>query len=463
MKSSGQPVPFGTVLFGPSVSTPEMAAAWSEEKTFESWLKVERAIVEAQKELRIIPAEAAETILGWLSPEKLKPSDVSGEQEKVEHLMVAFLRSFRRICGEAAEHFHVGPTTQDILDTGLTLQMRDAYQLVRQQLDELENELLDQAEAYKRDVLIARTHQQHAVPTTFGYILASWALELRDHSVRFEESERRWLLGNVSGAAGNQNALVQLVGLAATDELERRVCERLGLGRPLLSLHSRMDRFVEVLHCLSLVCGSVGRMALNIRFWRSSEVGEVRDSRAAETFSSSTMPNKDNPEECERIAGLAVLVRHHARSLEDIQMEGVRDSTRMPALNVAVPQAWMLSSRMLAGFLGVLRRLEPDRERMLKNLNHEYVLQQAVAERLMIEIYRKTGRKMRGHERLHACARLSSAEGIPLRTVIRDDPELGPLFEDSELERLFEPATYLGNAVDRTDAVIRYLRAARRG
>lgn len=463
MKTCDQPIPFSTEIFGSSVSTPEMEAAWSEERTFESWLKVERAIVQVQSELKIIPEEAAGKILAALNSEKFRPSDVRSEQVKVEHLMVAFLRSFRRICGEAAEHFHVGPTTQDILDTGLTLQLKDACQLLRLQLDGLEDELLEKAEAYKHHVMMARTHQQHAVPTTLGYLLASWAAELRDHMDRLKESQSRWLLANISGAAGNQNALVELAGPELADEVERRVCERLGLERPLLCLHSRIDRFAEVLQILGLICSSVGRMALNIRYWRSSEVGEVRDSRSGETFSSSTMPNKDNPEECERISGLAILVRHHARSLEDVQMEGIRDSTRMPVLYVALPQAWMMTSRAVAGFTGVLRRLQPNRDRMLKNLNHEYVLQQAAGERLMIALYRKTGEKMKGHAMLHACARRSSETGVPLRTVIQIDPDLSPLFREDELDRLFDLTSYLGNAEERTGAVIQRLRNTRQG
>lgn len=443
-------------LFGPADDL-EMARIWSEETTIECWLEVERAIVSSQSELGLIPADAARRIEASLRPGLITPEMIREEMHDTKHLMVSFIKVFQRACGPSAEHFHLGPTTQDIVDTGLTLQLKASHGMILKKVRRAIQQLIHKSEQYKEQVIMGRTHQQHAVPTTLGYILACWALELEDHRIRCQQSEPRWLLANLSGSVGSQNALVELFGTEVTDELERRICRRLELGYSTTSLHGRLDRFAEVLKNLSGICTSLGRFALNIRFWRSSEVGEVAQSVEPKAHYSSTMPNKENPEECEVIAGIANLVRQLSRSVDEIQMDGIRDSTRIPVLTSAIPQCSMLTSKALGGFTGIMDKFSAVPGRIHKNLKHEYVLQQAVAERVMVAIYRKTGKKLEAHQRLHDCAVLSRRENLPFQEVIRQDSQLGSLFDEQELDELFDLRTYRGNAVARTEQVIRQL------
>jgi adenylosuccinate lyase len=171
------------------------------------------------------------------------------------------------------------------------------------------------------------------------------------------------------------------------------------------------------------------------------------------------MPNKENPEECEVIAGLANLIRQLSRSVEEIQMDGIRDSTRTPVLAVAIPQSMMLTSQALFLFSSILDDLEPVPGRMRQNLEHDYVLQQAVAERLMIAVYKKTGRKLEAHQRLHDCAIRSRKEQLPFREAFRQEPKLGPMLDEQELDELFDLSTYTGNAVHRTEKIVALLQA----
>ena len=255
--------PFGSLIFRDQVSTAAMRDLWTDRAMIEAWMAVERAIVEAQAELGMIPAAAAVTICEKLTPEVLTVERIVAEQACVRHVMVAFLKAFRELCGPAAEHFHVGPTTQDILDSGLTLQMKQAHGLILAQLADLQDRLCERALQYKDTVVMGRSHQQHAVPTTFGFVLAVWAKEMSDHIARARESEKRWMLGNLSGSVGAQNSFVELSDIPAARRLQRRVCEKLGLGVPSIDLHTRSDRFAEVTTNLASLCNSLSQIGLN--------------------------------------------------------------------------------------------------------------------------------------------------------------------------------------------------------
>ena len=315
-----QLTPFGSILFRDSVSTAEMREVWTDQNMVQKWMDVEGAIVEAQAALGMIPERAARQIAEKLTLEFLPVERIAAERRLVGHLMVAFLKAFRDVCGPAAEHFHVGPTTQDIMDTGLTLQMRESHELIMKQLRRLEDRLCERALEHKNTVVMGRSHQQHAVPVTFGFILANWASEISDHIEWARESEKRWLLGNLSAAVGAQNTFVELSDVKTARRLQEMVCELLGLGIPVTDLHSRTDRFAEVVTNLSELCSSLGELGLNIASWQRPEVLEVEEPYDIDRYSSSTMPNKVNPERSEEVAGLAKLVRGLALAVQDIQM-----------------------------------------------------------------------------------------------------------------------------------------------
>ncbi len=454
-------IPFRSLLFEEMVSTPAMRAVWSEENTVRRWMDVEAAITRSQARLGLIPGDAARVILDHLDPDGLPVADIRRKKAAHGHLMVAFLKAFRDDCGPAAEHFHVGPTTQDITDTGLVLQIREADDILGRQLVELEETLCDRALAHRDTVMMGRTHQQHAVPLTLGFTLALWAAEVRDHTTRMAEARARWAFASLGGAVGTQSAYVELAGTERTLELELEVCRGLGLARPMIALHSRTDRFVELTSNLAMLCGSLARMGMSIVGLQRSEVAEVEEPFHGDRYGSSTMPNKINPESSEQVAGLASLVRGYALSMHDVVMHDQRDSTRIPVQYTALPGSFMMTARALTTITEVVGGLVVNADRMRANLDHPHVGGQAVAERLMIHLYRKTGKRDWAHTRLHECARRCREQGRPFRDVVTTDRSLAGLISEAELDEIFDPTHYLGTAVRQVEETVRTLRATR--
>ena len=455
-------IPFSSTILRDIVSTPEMRAIWSERNLLATWMEVEKASTSAQAELGLIPAEAARTIIAHLNVETLSPEAIRAQADRNRHLLVSFLKAFREVCGPAAEHFHVGPTTQDILDTALTLQIREAHVSLLGQCLKLEEVLCDLALAHHDTIMMGRTHEQHALPVTFGLILATWATELRDHITRARESEARWMYGVLSGGVGAQNAFVEMSDTDVADKLQQLFCQKLGLGAPTIDLHPRLDRFAEVVSNLASLCSSLGRIGLNLRSWQRPEVLETEAPYGEEEYSSSTMPGKRNPESVERIEGLASLARCLAQAMQGIPVADHRDSVRIPVEYVAIPMTYMMTSRALATLIPACRGLKVHKEQMIHNLDHPNSFGQAVAERLMIAIYKKTGQRDWAHTLLHDCSQTCYEQGRPLADVVREHPELGKLFDARELAELCDLSTYTGSASAQTVRAVRRIRDLRR-
>ena len=446
------------LLLGDMFGTPEMQRLWTEEATLGRWMEVERALVEVQAEMGMIPREAAQRIIASLHPDQQFIGRMRFHVQQSGHLMVAFLRAFRDTCGAAAEHFHVGPTTQDIMDTGLVLQMREAARIIRRQTTELQELLCVRALAEKATLMMGRTHEQHALPTTFGFVLASWAAEIHDHLDRMSQAEPRWQLGSVAGGVGCQNAFVELLGVSGARALEQRVCEKLQLGRPTICIHGRIDRLAEPVMVLASLCATLGRIGLQLRTMERPEVSEVESVYGEQACSSSTMPNKRNPEPMEVVEGLAKLVKSHASTMLEIRMADHRDSTRTPVLFAAIPGSYLMTARALQAVHAHLSSLTVRRDIMRANVDHPRVLGQAAAERLMIALYRKTGQRHWAHTRLSECARVSRESGRHLREVVLNEQDLALHFTVEELNELFDLSTYTGTAMDQIEVTVRQIR-----
>jgi adenylosuccinate lyase len=305
---------------------------------------------------------------------------------------------------------------------------------------------------------MGRTHEQHAVPVTFGFVVAGWAVELRDHLDRLGECEKRWMIGNLSGAVGAHNAFVELAGADTGRRVERQVCERLGLGCPNMPLHPRIDRFTELVVDLAELVGFLGRVALSIRSMQRTEVGELEEPYRESQHWSSTMPNKKNPELCEQVAGLASLCRGLAGSMQEVRVADYRDSTRTPVLMVAIPTVFMAAARSVESMKSVIGGLIVDEARMLSNLNDPLSAGQAAAERVMIALYKKTGLRAAAHETLHRCAREARDGRVPLAEALKQDPRVAEHLSAGEIDRLCELGTYTGTSFSRTGEALAYLR-----
>ena len=447
-------IPFDSQLLAGTVSTAAMRAVWSEPNLIRTWMDVERALTESQAELGMIPGEAAAEILAHLNPERIPVALIKDHAARSGHLMVAFLRVFREICGPAAEHFHLGATTQDILDTGLTLQLRDASALLAAACRRLVSALCLRAAEYKHTPMMGRTHEQHALPYTFGFLLAGWASEIHDHLERAQQAEKRWLFGGFSGGVGTHNAFVELSSVATARLLEQMACARLGLPAPLADLHTRFDRFAEIVLQLALLLSTLGRIGLQLRTMERPEVGEIEHDYPPEACSSSTMPNKRNPEPLERVDGLARLAAGHASAMLAVRMSDHRDSSRIPVLYTTLPQTFAMAHCALETVTVAVETLRARPDRMLANLHHPETLGQVSCERIMIAIYRKTGRKQEAHSILSQCAHESRKSRRTLREVLLDRGDLSGLFSAEEWDALFRLTDYVGTAAAQVDAIL---------
>ncbi len=281
-------VPFTSDVFCDVVGTEAMRAAWSDESLIGHWRAVEGAVVEVQAEMGWIPSDAAREIVAKLETFPLQA--VVDRRRETGHLMVAFLKAFRAHCGPAAEHMHVGPTTQDILDTGLVRMIDASHGIIIELIQSLEEALCARALEHADTPVMGRSHAQHAVPTTFGFLLAGWAQEARDHLVRLRESEKRWRVVSLTAAVGSRNAFVELSDVTSARELERRVGEKLGLPVATIDWHARGDKLAEPVVGLASLTSSLAKWALNLRSWQSAEIAETTVPYRAEEYSSSTMP-----------------------------------------------------------------------------------------------------------------------------------------------------------------------------
>ena len=451
-------VPFTSLLFQDTISTPEMRKVWSEDNLLQKWMDVEIAITKAQAQLGMIPREAAKEICSNLSLEILTAEKIAQKKKTVGHIFVAFLKTFRKLCGPAAEHFHVGPTTQDILDTGLTLMIRESHDIIMSATFELAETLCARALKHKNTLVMGRTHQQHAVPTTFGFILAIWASEIMDHIQRAISSENRWLFGNLSGVVGAQNSFVELSDIDTARKIQELVCTELGLKTPVIDLHTRIDRFSEITNNLCGLSGSLGKIGLNIREWQRPEVMEVEEPYKDTYYSSTAAPHKRNPESSEIVEGLAMVSSGLSSAMQTLRMPATRDSTRIPVEFTCIPLIYMMTARAIKTTQNNIAGLAVHADKMRYNVNHPNVLNQAASERIMLSIYKKTGAKDKAHTRLHDLAAESSKRCMPFKQVILNDNQISAIIPLEELDELMDLSTYTGTAARQTIEAVNLIR-----
>jgi adenylosuccinate lyase len=337
-----------------------MAKVWSDESRLAKWLEVELAALDAWVELGIVPGETARAVREHARPPA--PERVAELEQQTGHDLAAFVDVLQAELGDEGRWLHYGLTSSDVVDTGLALQLRDAGELLLEGVERALAAVVARAEEHRTTLCIGRTHGVHAEPTTFGLKLAGWAMELdrgRGRLLRALEGVR---VGKLSGAVGTY---------AATDpELERIVCERLGLEpEPVSTQVVARDRHAELSTALALVAASLERFAVEIRHLARTEVREVQEPFASGQKGSSAMPHKRNPIVAERICGLARVVRAAAQvGLENVPLWHERDISHSSAERVLVPDAFLALDYMLDRFTWLVGGLVVLPERMRANL-----------------------------------------------------------------------------------------------
>jgi adenylosuccinate lyase len=346
-------------------SRPAMARIWSDEGKLATWLEVELAATAAWAELGVVPSEAAAQIAEASPP---SPERVAELEATLHHDTAAFVDAVAEQLSEEGRWFHYGLTSSDVVDTALSVQIREAGVLILAGLDRAFEAVEARAQEHRETLQIGRTHGVHAEPTTFGLKLAGWAFELARGRERVARALEGMRVGKLSGAVGTY---------AATDpELERIACERLGLEpAPTSTQILQRDRHAELLAALAVVASSLDSFALEVRHLARTEVGEVQEPFGRGQKGSSAMPHKRNPVVAERICGLARVVRACSLvGLENVVLWHERDISHSSAERVVFPDAFLALDYMLDRFAWLVEGLVVRPERMRRNLETSHFL-----------------------------------------------------------------------------------------
>lgn len=430
--------------------TAEMRAVWSEENRFSCIVAAEVALAQAEAAQGIIPLPAADAIAQNAGKASLaRAKEIESE---ISHDMMAIVRAISEVCGDDGRWVHFGATSNDILDTATSLQLRMALDLIDEKLRRLLKILLRRADETKTLVAIGRTHGQHGVPTTYGLRFAIWASEVGRHIERLEQMRPRVLVGQMTGAVGTQAALGSK-GI----EVQAAMMAHLGMGAVDVSnqVISR-DRYAEYFMFCANVATTLDKIGIELRSLQRTEIGEVEEAFGAQQVGSSTMPHKRNPIKSEQVCGLSRIIRSAVEpALANNTLWDERDLTNSSCERVLFPEASILTDHCLHLMAIVLEGLVINRAAIRKNL----VLLQGInmAESVMIELTKKGMSRQDAHERVRLASMLALAENRPLGMVLAADSMVMRFCSKQDLERLLSPDSYIGTAVEQVERVIRKL------
>ncbi len=412
-------------------SRPQMKRIWSDENKFDKWLEVEIAVCEAWAELGVIPREAVPKI-------KLARVNLKRMEEilkETHHDMTAFLGSVSQSLGDESRFVHLGLTSSDVIDTALSLQLVEATELLSQNIKELISVLAEKAIKHKYTSMIGRTHGVHAEPTTFGLKLALWIGEMRRNSLRLTEAKRAIAVGKISGAVGTYATV--------PPEVEQKACTKLGLApAPVSSQILQRDRHAQFITTLAIISSSLEKFATEIRGLQRTETREVEEPFAAGQTGSSAMPHKRNPELCERICGLARLVRGYAlTSMENISLWHERDISHSSTERIILPGSCLLLDYCLALFASIMRGLQIYPQKMKRNI--ELTKGLIFSQRVMLALIDKGLSRQKAYELVQRNAMKAWKGNKNFLSLLKADPEVTAILPEPELEPLFDAQYYL--------------------
>lgn len=412
-------------------SRPQMKRVWSDENKFNKWLDVEIAVCDAWAEIGAIPRQAIPKI-------KLARCNFRRMEEilkETHHDMTAFLGAVSESLGEESRFIHLGLTSSDVMDTALSMQLVEAAEILTQGVKELISVLAQKAIEHKYTVMVGRTHGVHAEPMTFGLKLALWVEEMRRNLRRLTEAKNAIAAGKISGAVGTYATV--------PPEVERKACHKLGLTpAPVSNQVLQRDRHAQFVTTLAIISGSLEKFATEVRGLQRTEVREVEEPFGANQTGSSAMPHKRNPELCERICGLARLVRGYAlTSLENIALWHERDISHSSTERIILPDSCLVLDYSLSIFTSVMKGLQINPRRMKKNMAITKGL--IFSQRIMLALIDKGLSRQKAYELVQRNAMKAWKGNKDFLTLLKADTEVVASLPQGELEPLFDYHYYL--------------------
>ena len=414
---------------------PEMGRIWTENAKFQSWLKVEIAACEANFSLGKMPETALKEIR---LNAKFKESRIKEIEKEVKHDVIAFLTNINEYVGDSGRYIHVGMTSSDVLDTGLSLQLKDSCELLLEEIEKLENEVRLLARQHKNTLMIGRSHAIHGEPISFGFKLAGWLAEIIRDKKRLLILKESISIGQISGAMGTY--------ANTNPEIEKITCDLLGLKPDTASTQviSR-DRHAEYVQTIALVGASLDRFATEIRNLQRTDVLEVEEGFSKGQKGSSAMPHKRNPIRSERVSGLSRILRSYVvTALENVPLWHERDISHSSNERIMLPDVSICLHFMLREMKEIINNLKVYPDNMLKNLNiYGGVI---FSQKVLLLLVEKGLSREKAYSLVQKNAHQAwNNEDGNFKQNIEADLEIMALVTENDLKECFDPSIHLNN------------------
>jgi adenylosuccinate lyase len=406
---------------------PEMGRIWSDQRRYETWLQVELAAADAMAAAGIVPAEAARDLRAKAAFSVERIDEI---ERTTQHDVIAFTTAVAEQAGPSARWLHFGLTSSDVVDTAQALQLRDACDLILENLAALKRAVRVRADEHRRTPMIGRTHGVHAEPMTFGLKLALWYAELARDEVRVARARDGIAVGKLSGAVGTFAHL--------PPSIEADVCRGLGLSpAPVASQVIQRDRHAELVAALAIAGSSLEKFALEIRGLQKTEIGEVEEPFAKGQKGSSAMPHKRNPIGCEQVVGLARLLRGNAvAAMENNALWHERDISHSSVERVILPDTFIALDHMLRRFTRIAAGMVVYPERMRENLERSRGV--VFSGTVLLELARRGVSRELAYEWAQRNAMRSFHEASDFKALLLSDEDVLGVLTPAEIERAFD-------------------------
>jgi adenylosuccinate lyase len=406
---------------------PEMGRIWSDQRRYETWLRVEVAAAEAMAAAGIVPAEAARDLRERGAFDIARIEEI---EQTTQHDVIAFTTAVAEKVGPSARWMHFGMTSSDVIDTAQAMQMREACDVILGDLQRLGDAIRERAFQHRRTAMIGRTHGVHAEPMTLGVKLALWYAELQRDVERVQRAQAGIGVGKLSGAVGMFAHLPPVV--------EADVCRRLGLRpAPVASQVIQRDRHAELLAALAITAASLETFALEIRGLQKTEIGELEEPFAKGQKGSSAMPHKRNPIGCEQIVGMARLIRANCHAaFENIALWHERDISHSSVERVILPDSFIALDHMLRRFTRIVQGMVVYADRMRENLERSRGV--VFSGTVLLELARRGISREQAYEWVQRNAMRSFEERREFKGLLLADADVTRVLPPADIERAFD-------------------------
>ena len=404
-----------------------MGAIWSDERRYDTWLRVEIAAADAMAAAGIVPAEAARDIR---ERGVVDIARIDAIEKETQHDVIAFTTAVAEKVGPSARWLHFGLTSSDVIDTAQALQMREACDLILTDLAALGDAIRDRAIEHRRTPMIGRTHGVHAEPMTLGLKLALWFAEVERAVGRLRHARVTISVGKLSGAVGTFAHLPPAI--------EADVCRRLDLEpAPVASQVIQRDRHAELFAAMAITAASLEKFALEVRGLQKTEIGELEEPFAKGQKGSSAMPHKRNPVGCEQIVGLARLVRANCHAaFENVALWHERDISHSSVERVILPDSFIALDHMLRRFTRIVRGMVVNTDRMRQNLERSRGV--VFSGTVLLELAKKGVSREQAYTWVQRNAMRSFAEERDFKALLLADADITAVLRPNEIERAFD-------------------------